>query len=336
MYKVVIDTKGSDKGAATVIKGAKLALDSFDELEVLLVGDEAIIQKECESLGVPMDRVEILDAPQTVTNYDSPVTVLFEKPNSSLVKAMDALSKREDLVGYVGAGSTGAVIACATRYLGGKERKRPALSAILPSENGGFTCLVDTGATIDCDANMLLHFAKMGSDFMKKMYGIEKPRIGLLSNGVEETKGNKVVKEAHQLIKNEEGLNFIGNVEGSGALSGACDVLVCDGFAGNQVLKVTEGTAKRVITDIVKYAKATGNNEIMKLVGHLMSIYDIASLGGANLLGVVKPVVKAHGSSDEKAIVSTAKMVLNMVQNKKVFDSKYNEEYIKGYKDGKD
>lgn len=327
MYKVVIDTKGSDKGAQTVIKGAKMALDRFEELEVLLVGDEDVIQKECAELGADMSRVEILHAPQTVTNYDSPVTALFEKPESSLVKAMDALSKREDLVGFVGAGSTGALIASAARYLGGKERKRPALSAVLPSISGGFTCVVDTGATIDCDANMLLHFAKMGSDFMKEMYGIESPRIGLLSNGAEETKGNKVVKEAHQLIKNEESLNFIGNVEGNNALSGVCDVLVCDGFAGNQVLKVTEGTAKRIITDVVKFAKKTGSEEIMKVVGHLMSMYDIASLGGGNVLGVIKPVVKAHGSSDEKAIVSTTQMVLNMVQNKQIFDSKYAENH---------
>ena len=325
MYKVVIDTQGSDKGAPTVIKGAKMALDKFDNLEVLLSGDEAVILKECEALEMPMDRVEILHAPDTVTNYDSPVTALFEKPNSSLVKAMDALSKRDDLVGYVGAGSTGAIIACSARYLCGKNRVRPALAAVLPSISGGFTCIVDTGATVDCDANMLLHFAKIGSDFMKKMYGIESPRIGLLSNGVEETKGNKVVKEAHQLIKNEESLNFVGNIEGSGALSGDCDVLVCDGFAGNQVLKVTEGTAKRIITDIVKFAKKTGSEDAMKLVGHLMSLYDFGSLGGGNVLGTVKPVVKAHGSSDEKAIVSTTRMVLNMAQNKEIFDSKYSQ-----------
>lgn len=325
MYKVVIDTQGSDKGAPTVIKGAKMSLDKFDNLELLLVGDENVIRQECASLEMPMDRVEILHAPDTVTNYDSPVTALFQKPNSSVVKAMEALSQRDDLVGYVGAGNTGALIACATRYLCGPDRVRPALSAVLPSADGRLACVVDTGATVDCDANLLLHFAKIGSDFMKQMYGIESPRIGLLSNGAEETKGNRVVKEAHQLIKNEKSLNFVGNIEGSNALSGDCDVLVCDGFAGNQVLKVTEGTAKRIIMDIVKYAKRTGNEEFMKVVGYLMSMYDIASLGGGNVLGVTKPVVKAHGCSDEKAIVSTTNMVLNMVQNKEIFDSKYGE-----------
>ncbi len=323
MYKIVIDTKGADKGVATVIKGAKMALDKFSELEVLLVGDADVISEECKTLDFPMDRTEILNAPQEVTNYDSPVTALFEKPESSLVRGIAELSERDDLVGFICAGNTGALLACATRYLAGKDRIRPALAAVLPSISGGFTCVVDTGATVDCDANMLLHFAKIGSDFMKKMYGIESPRIGLLSNGAEETKGNKVVKEAHQLIKNEPSLNFIGNIEGSNALSGDCDVLVCDGFAGNQVLKVTEGTAKRIITDVVKYAKRTGSQEIMGLVGHLMGMYDIGSLGGGNVLGVIKPVVKAHGSCDEKTIVSTAKMILNMVQNKKIFDEKY-------------
>ncbi len=322
MYKIVIDTKGSDKGAATIVKGAALALEKHELLEVALVGDEALIKGECERLGVPMSRVEIIDAPDEITNYDSPVTALFSKPRSSLVVALDALSKRDDLVGYIGAGSTGALIAGAMRYLSGKERVRPALAAVLPNEQGGFTCLVDTGATIDCDAETLLHFARLGSDFMKRMYGIESPRIGLLSNGAEETKGNKVVKAAHALIKAEAGLNFIGNVEGTGALSGASDVLVCDGFAGNQVLKVTEGTARRIITDIVKYARKTGSSEIMGLVGHLMSLYDFASLGGGNILGVSKPVIKAHGSSDERAVVSTSGMILNMVQNKQIFDSK--------------
>lgn len=320
MYKVVIDTKGADKGVGTIIRGVKLALERLDNLSVFLVGDSDAILSECQANEIDMDRVEILNATEEVTNYDSPVTALFQKRDSSLVRAMDALSKRDDLCGFVGAGNTGALIACATKYLSGKERVRPALSAVLPSIGGGFTCLVDTGATIDCDANMLLHFGKIGSLFMKRMYGIENPRVGLLSNGAEETKGNKVVKEAHQLLKNEEGINFVGNFEGSNALGGGCDVLVCDGFAGNQVLKVTEGTAKRIITDVVKYAKKTGSQEIMGLVQYLMSVYDIGSLGGGIVLGVEKPVVKAHGACDEKAIFSTIKIVLNMAQNKEVFE----------------
>lgn len=319
-YKIVIDTKGSDKGPATIIRGANEALLQNESLDLLLVGDEAVIKEECARLGTDMSRVEILDAPETITNYDSPATAIFEKRNSSLVKALEALATRDDLHGLLNAGSTGALIAGAMRYLSGKDRVRPALAAVLPTENGGYTCLVDTGATIDCTSALLVHFAKIGTAFMERMYGIKNPRVGLLSNGAEETKGNKVVKETHALLKNEEGVNFIGNIEGSVALSGACDVLVCDGFAGNQVLKVTEGTAKRIITDIVKYAKKTGNPQIMELVQYLMGVYDIASLGGGIILGAIKPVIKAHGGADEKAIVSTTKMLLNMASNNEVYN----------------
>lgn len=324
-YKIVIDTKGSDQGPATVVKGAAEALEKHELLAVALVGDRAFLEAECQRLALPADRVEIIDAPDEITNYDSPAMAVMTKPQASLTRALAALSEREDLFGMITAGSTGATITGAMRYLSGKERVRPALAAVLPAQSGGFTCLVDTGATVDCTAQSLHHFARLGSDFMKKMYGIENPRVGLLSNGAEATKGNKVVKETHPLLAEDKTLNFIGNIEGNNALSGDCDVLVCDGFAGNQVLKVTEGIATRIMTDIVKYAKRTGNADIMKLVGHLMGIYDIASLGGGILLGIEKPVIKAHGRSGEAAIVSIAEMMLNMAQNKAVFDAAKNK-----------
>ena len=319
-YKIVIDTKGADKGPEMMIKGAILALEKYSELSVLLVGDAELIKSECEALGADMSRVEILDAPQEITNYDSPAAALFEKPDSSLVKALESLGERDDLVGIINAGSTGALIAGAMRYLSGKERVRPALCAVLPSEEGGFVCLVDTGATIDCPASTLLHFARLGRDFMKDLYRMDSPRIGLLSNGVEPTKGTKVVKEAHLLLDGAEDINFVGNVEGNNALSGVCDVLVCDGFAGNQVLKVTEGAARRIITDIVKYSKMTGDESLMKLVGYLMGIYDFNSLGGGIILGTSKPVIKAHGAANEQSIVSTAGILLNLATNKEIFD----------------
>ena len=321
-YKIVIDTKGSDKGPEMMIKGASLALSKYPELAVLLVGDTELIASECEKLGMPMDRVEILEAPEAITNYDSPAEALFVKRESSLVKALEALSAREDLVGLINAGSTGALIAGSMRYLSGKDRVRPALAAVLPAANGGFTCLVDTGATIDCPASTLVHFARLGRDFMRNLYRIENPRVGLLSNGAEPTKGNKLVKETHVLLKDAEDINFVGNIEGCNAFSGDCDVLVCDGFAGNQVLKNSEGIAKRIIKDIVKYAKKTENPEIMKLVGYLMGIYDFNSLGGGIVLGVSKPVIKAHGAANAESIVNTSSMILNISKNKAVFDGR--------------
>ena len=324
MARIVIDTKGGDKGALTVIKGAAMALEKHPSLSVLLVGDKELIENECAGLGMPKERVEILDAPDEITNYDSPADALFNKRNSSMLKALSVLSEREDLVGMISSGNTGVLLAGAMRYLSGKVRVRPALAAVLPAQNGGFTCLVDTGATIDCTPDMLCHFAKLGSDFMKNMYAIENPKVGLLSNGAEETKGNKLVKETHVMLASDSSINFVGNIEGNNALSGDCDVLVCDGFAGNQVLKVTEGTATRIITDIMKYAYKNGSDEIKKLAMHLMSIYDIGSLGGGIILGVEKTVIKTRGNSGEDAVVNTAGMLLNMSANKAVFDKEKN------------
>lgn len=319
-YKVVLDVMGSDRGPATTLAGAKLALDKHADLELLLVGRVDEMEPLIDSLSIDRDRIELLDASQVVTNYDSPAAVLFEKTDSSMVKALDAVAKRDDVCGLVNASSTGALIAGTLKYLPRENRVRPALAAVLPAERGGFVCLVDTGATIDTTPAVLQHFAHLGCELMHDMYGIDSPRVGLLSNGAEETKGNKLVKETYPLLKADESVNFVGNIEGSNALSGDCDVLVADGFAGNLVLKVTEGTARRIITDIVKIAKS-GHPEYMPLVGELMKKYDIASLGGGIILGARKTVVKAHGAADEKAIVSTIGIVLNLAKNKSVFDT---------------
>lgn len=322
--RLVVDTEGSDKGASMMVRGVAEALKKYEDLAVVLVGREDILTEELKAVGLELsERVETVYSTEVITNYDSPAEALFKKTDSSLVKALEATAKREDVFGMLNAGSTGALIAGAMRYLSLPERTRPALAAVLPAENGGFTCLCDTGATIDCPPATLLHFARLGSDFMKKMYGVDDPRIGLLSNGAEPTKGNKAVKEAHGLLLEEKELNFIGNIEGSKALSGECDVLVADGFAGNQVLKVTEGIATRIIKDIVKLAKTSGEEKYMQLVGYLMSKYDLGSLGGGIILGIRKPVIKAHGAATEAAVVSTLGMLINMAKNKSVYDGSY-------------
>ena len=325
IYKVVIDTKGGDKGASAMIKGAALALCKHPSLGVLLVGKRDEIENELATLQYPRERLEILEADDEVTNYDSPTDALFHKTESSMLKGLRALSEREELVGMVSSGNTGILLTGAMRYLPLKERVRPALAAVLPAQDGSFTCLVDTGATIDCTWDILQHFARLGSEFMRNMYGIESPRVALLSNGAESSKGNKLVKETYPILEADESINFVGNVEGNTALSGSCDVLVCDGFAGNQVLKVTEGTATRIITDIMKYAYKTQSDEIKKLAAHLMGIYDIGSLGGGIILGVSKTVIKIRGNAGEDAVVNTSEMLLNMAQNKAVFDQSRNK-----------
>ena len=322
---IVIDTRGGDKGAGEMTEGAAAALQKYSNLGVVLVGDEAALSDLCAQRSMPMDRVKILGAEGEITNYDNPAQAIFQKTESSMLKALRYLGEHDEPVGLLSSGNTGVLLTGAMRYLSGKERVRPAMAAILPAQNGGFTCLVDTGATIDCTPGMLVHFARLGAAFMKDMYAIESPRIGLLSNGAESSKGNKLVKETYPLLAEDTSLNFVGNIEGNVALSGACDVLVCDGFAGNLVLKVTEGTATRIITDIMKYAHRTNSAEIKQLAGHLMGIYDIGSLGGGVILGVAKPIIKIRGNAGASAVVSTAGMLLNMAQNKSIYGQLQNQ-----------
>ena len=324
-YKILVDTKGADGGDAVMIKGALCALKEFEELSVILSGDEEKIKAVCLECGAPMERIEIVGASSEITNYDNPAEVLFTKSDSSMLKGLQLLGARDDVCGMISSGNTGVLLTGAMRYVSGKERVRPALAAVLPASDGSFVCLVDTGATIDCTPAMLCHFAHLGTDFMKAAYGIENPRVGLLSNGAEETKGNKLVKETHPLLKADETLNFVGNVEGNAALSGVCDVLVCDGFAGNQVLKVTEGTAMRIITDVMKYAHKEGSPEIKKLGLHLMAVYDISSLGGGVILGAAKPVIKTRGSANESSVVNTSRMIMNIARGESVFDKSKNK-----------
>lgn len=316
--KIIIDTLGSDKGPEEIIQGTKKILDIYPNIEVTVVGDEKLIRSQ----DLDFSRVNIIHAPDTITNYDNPMVEFYSGKVVSIFKAMEELAKGES-VGMITAGNSGAVLVGSVRYLLTKEKTRPCLSAIVPHTLGGYTLLVDTGASIDVSAYQLHEFAKLGRDFFKRLYKVDNPRIGLLSNGSEPTKGNKLVKEAHKILKEDESLNFVGNIEGNKTLSGLCDVLVCDGFAGNQVLKNAEGMAVNIITEMVKYAKK--NNEeahIMPLVQYLMKTYDFESLGAGIVLGTTHPVVKCRGSSGQEAILSAASILINMSEDKNIYEGK--------------
>ena len=320
-YKIVIDTLGSDKGPETIILGASLALKEFGNLSVTLVGPESLINEKVKEFNMDASRVKIIPAEETITNYENPYTGIMNKPQASLVQAMKEVGK-DDYAGMLTAGSSGAILMGSFRFLSDENKTRPCMAALLPNGEGGFTCVVDTGATIDCTSSQLHSFARLGSDLMKKMYGIESPKVGLLSNGAEPTKGNHLVKETHPILAEDKSLNFIGNVEGNMALSGCCDVLVCDGFAGNQVLKNTEGMAKRFITDIVTYSKKKNRPEFMEVAQYLMKTYDISALGGAMVLGTRKIIIKCRGNSDERAIVNTSRMLINHAKGDALFTQK--------------
>ena len=223
-YTIVIDTLGSDKGPEAIIEGAKLVLNEFNNVNITLVGDEELIK----SKGLPTNRVKIIHAPETVTNYDSPIEAFYKKANVSVFKAVEECSKDENAIGIISSGNTGALLVGTLRYLLDEKRTRPALAAILPNMAKGFTCLVDTGASIDCGPAQLVEFAHLGTDFMRKLYKIENPRVGLLSNGSEPTKGNHLVKETHPLLAKEEGIELtdeqLTTVSGGGACSVISDI----------------------------------------------------------------------------------------------------------------
>ena len=329
-YKIVIDALGSDKGPETIILGVSMALKEFPNLSITLVGPEGLINEKIKELGIDQSRLKIIPAEETITNYENPYTGIMNKPQASLVQAMKEVGKDdEDYAGMITAGSSGAILMGSFRFLADENKTRPCMAAILPNGKGSYTALVDTGATIDCSSGQLHSFAKLGSDLMRRMYQIENPRVGLLSNGAEPTKGNHLVKETFPILQEDKEINFVGNIEGNNTLTGDVDVIVCDGFAGNQVLKNVEGMAKRIITDIVVLSKKRNRPEFMEVAQYLMKSYDISALGGGIVLGTRKLVIKARGNSDERAIVNLSRMIINHASGEAVLTKKEREDALR-------
>ncbi len=314
--EIIIDLLGSDLGPEEILEGARLVLEESPDISVALAGPKALI----EAAGLPEGRYRIIEADKTVTNLDNPIEAFYSKEPVSVFKALEEAQRCDDVIGVVSAGNTGALFAGAIRFLLSDKTVRPCIAAILPNMQGGFTCLVDTGASIDCGSAQLVDFAHRGSDFMRRLYKMDSPRVGLLSNGAEPTKGNKLVKETHALLAKEEGINFVGNIEGNKTLSGLCDVLVCEGFAGNQVLKNSEGMAVNLITEIIKYGKTHNVPAAKEIVGYLMSRFDFASLGAGIMLGTQKVVMKCRGSSNRTAIKNAARILTNLSDNKTLYE----------------
>lgn len=315
--EIIIDLLGSDLGPEEMLEGSRAVLEAFPDISLVLAGPQALI----EAANLPEGRYRILASEKTVTNLDNPIEAFYSKEPVSVFKALEEAGRCDDVLGVISAGNTGALFAGAIRFLLADKTVRPCIAAILPTTQGGFTCLVDAGASIDCGPAQLVEFAHQGSSFMRSLYKIDSPRVGLLSNGAEPTKGNKLVKEAHALLAKEEGINFVGNIEGNKTLSGLCDVLVCEGFAGNQVLKNSEGMAVNLITEIVKYGKMHNVPAAKEIVGYLMSRFDFASLGAGIMLGTRKLVLKNRGSCKRDAVKNAAQIIVNIAENKTLYES---------------
>ncbi|MBQ7906519.1 MAG: phosphate acyltransferase PlsX [Clostridia bacterium] len=318
--KIVIDTFGCDNPIA-VIKGLSSAINATKDVILVAVGDKDVIESTLKDQVFDRARLEIVDAKDVITNNDSPLEALRAKKDASMVRAYQIAKQDDEVIAFTSGGNTGAVIVGAVLLLGKAQGvEMPALSTVLPTIKGTYTCLVDCGASIDSRAVHLLRFAKLGSEYMKNTYGIESPRVALLSVGTEDKKGNALTKEAFALLK-ESDLNFVGNMEAKTLLAGDVDVIVTDGFAGNVALKSVEGvssTVVRIMVDLLKKNAPEGTDLtfVKKAVGEFMSIYDFNSMGGAVLLGTKKPVIKMHGSANETTVINVVKQALQMCSNK--------------------
>ena len=327
--KILLDAMGGDNAPDANIKGAVNAINQI-EAEVVLIGKKDVIEGRIMQLyGKTIDeistRLSIKNATETIEMTDGPTDSIKHKKDSSMVVGFNMLKNGEGDV-FISAGNSGALLAGATLLVGRiRGIDRPAMAGILPAYKSRLV-LIDSGANTNCRPLNLLQFAQMASIYIRNTFGVEHPAIGLLNIGTEETKGNELTKESYKLLKEkskELNINFVGNVEGRDAFSGKIDAIVTDGFTGNVFLKAVEGLGKFVkkslkenlAGNLISKIAAIPSLPAMKKFAKTM---DYKSYGGALFLGVKKPVVKAHGSSDEKLFEFTIKQAEKFVENKTV------------------
>lgn len=321
MINVYVDVAGGDNAPEAILQGSVYALEENSELCLTLGGDKAMISSYFASYPSLKDRIKVDHCTEIIDNHDSPAMAIRQKKDSAIVKGM--LQLREgDVDGFVSAGSTGAVL------LGGMLRlgritgiERPALAPLMPNGKGHFL-LIDCGANIDCKPEMLSQFALMGHVYMKNVHGITSPRIGLANNGAEEEKGNSLTKETFQLLKYSD-LNFVGNIEARYITADQADVIVCDGFVGNIILKFMEGVATTLLGMIKRELLSSFRTKIGAFLAKpafkkIKKTMDSDEIGGAPLLGVQGAVVKAHGSSNAVAFKNAIHQCVVMIERKVV------------------
>ena len=312
-YRIAIDAMGGDNAPGCVIEGVRQALAEFPDTELILCGKEDLLK------DINSDRVRIVPASEVIAMEEAPMLAVRRKTDSSLVKAM--LEVREGRAqAVVSAGSTGAVLAGGMFRIGRiRGVDRPALATILPGIKGP-VMILDVGANVDCQPKYLNEFAVMGAAYMKGVMGMENPKVGLANIGAEEEKGNRLAKEAYQLMKNQDIYPFAGNIEARDITGGECPVVVFDGFDGNLILKYTEGFSH----DLMSMLKETFTSNLMSKIGAALLLpalkkfkkkLDYREYGGAPLLGVDGAVIKAHGSSDAKAICSAIRQARSILEN---------------------
>lgn len=306
MIKIVVDAMGGDHAPVETVKGAVEAVQERKDISVYLVGQEDVVKKELEKYSYNKDQIEVVHAGEVIENAEPPVNAIRRKKDSSIVVGMNMV-KRGEADGFVSAGSTGAVLVGGQVIVGRvKGVERPPLAPLIPT-NKGFSLLIDCGANVDARSSHLVQFAKMGSIYMENVMGIKNPRVAIVNIGAEEEKGNALVKETFPLLKECEDINFIGSIEARDIPSGYADVVVCEAFVGNVILKLYEGVGMTMVSMIKKGLMSSLRSKIGALLikpalKQTMKSFDSSEYGGAPLLGLKGLVVKAHGSSNSTEI----------------------------------
>ena len=301
MIKIAVDAMGGDNAPSEIVKGAVEAVSERPDITVCLTGQEDIIKKELEKYTYKKEQIEIVPASEVIETGEPPVNAIRKKKDSSIVVGMN-LVKRGEADGFVSAGSSGAILVGGQVIVGRiKGVERPPLAPLIPTERG-FSLLIDCGANVDARPSHLVQFAQMGSIYMEHVMGVKRPRVAIVNIGAEEEKGNALVKETFPLLKECPGINFIGSIEAREIPHGGADVIVCEAFVGNVILKLYEGVGATMISMIKKGMMSSLRSKIGALLikpalKSTLKSFDASQYGGAPLLGLKGLVVKTHGIS---------------------------------------
>lgn len=301
MIKIAVDAMGGDNAPFEIVKGAVEAVNERKDITVCLTGQETVIKKELEKYTYNKEQIEIVNASEVIETGEPPVNAIRKKKDSSIVVGMN-LVKNGQADGFVSAGSSGAVLVGGQVIVGRiKGVERPPLAPLIPTEKG-VSLLIDCGANVDARPSHLVQFAQMGSIYMEHVLGIKNPRVAIVNIGAEEEKGNALVKETFPLLKECPGINFIGSIEAREIPHGGADVIVCEAFVGNVILKLYEGVGATLISMVKKglmssFRSKLGALLIKPALKSTLKSFDATEYGGAPLLGLKGLVVKTHGSS---------------------------------------
>ena len=307
--KIALDAMGGDNAPAEVVKGAVDAVKARDDIKVFLVGQKDSVQAELEKYTYPSEQIELIDAPEVIEMAEPPVIAIRRKRQSSIVVGMNMV-KQKEADAFVSAGSSGAVLVGGQVIVGRiKGIQRPPLAPLIPTEKG-ISLLIDCGANVDARAEHLVQFAKMGSIYMEHVVGRKNPKVAIVNIGAEEEKGNALVKETIPLLKECDDINFVGSIEARDIPKGDADVIVCEAFVGNVILKLYEGLSSTLIGVIKKGLMSTLKSKIgaalaLPALKKTIKAFDATEYGGAPVLGLNGLVVKTHGSSKAKEITNS-------------------------------